>query len=109
MQMSMHQQLQDAYSQTTTQVSWPSNTNWHAKIYISICVNSIHFAWALLYWKPYITMISPTTLGTSNYMPSIDHKILPKLLKLKCHKILLLKTKHQYFSLQDYFCLSQIS
>jgi hypothetical protein len=93
----MHQQLQDVYSQTTTQVSYPFNTNWHARIYINICVNSIHFAWALLCWKPYIAVISPTTLGTSNYMPSIDHKILPNLLKLKCHKILLLSTKHQFF------------
>ncbi len=34
MQMSMHQQLQDAYSQATTHVS--SNTNQHAKTLTSM-------------------------------------------------------------------------
>jgi hypothetical protein len=96
MQMNMHQQLQDVYCQTIAHVSWPSLTqiNMYVTIYINIHVNPIHFAWPLLYWKPYLVVISPTTLGTSNYLPSKDHKILPNLLKLKCHKTLLLSTEH---------------
>jgi hypothetical protein len=32
MRLSMRQQLQDVYSQTTAEVSWPSNANQHARI-----------------------------------------------------------------------------
>jgi hypothetical protein len=80
MQVNMHLQLQDVYSQTVAHVSWPFNTNQHVRYnLINNHVNSIHFVWPLFYSKLYLVLISPTTLGTCNYLPSKDHKTLPNL------------------------------
>ncbi len=48
-------------------------------------------------------MISPATLVISNYLPSKDHRTLPNLLTLKCHRTLLLGTEHQLFFVTQLF------